>query len=106
MFPLTSETSPCSTRGASRLLPDGALVVNAGRGRTSTPAPSSRSSSAGRLRAALDVTDPEPLPPDHPLWALPNALITPHIAGDSPRPRPASTRWPATRYAGSRRASR
>ena len=38
----------------------------------------------GRLRAALDVTDPEPLPPGHPLWALPNALITPHIAGDSP----------------------
>ena len=39
---------------------------------------------AGRLRAALDVTDPEPLPPDHPLWALPNVLITPHMAGDSP----------------------
>ena len=35
-------------------------------------------------RAALDVTDPEPLPPDHLLWALPKVLITPHMAGDSP----------------------
>jgi len=40
---------------------------------------------AGRLRAALDVTDPEPLPEGHPLWALPNVLISPHIAGDSPQ---------------------
>jgi phosphoglycerate dehydrogenase-like enzyme len=36
---------------------------------------------AGRLRFALDVTDPEPLPPAHPLWAAPGVLITPHIAG-------------------------
>ena len=36
------------------------------------------------IRAALDVTDPEPLPPDHPLWGLPNVLISPHMAGDSP----------------------
>jgi phosphoglycerate dehydrogenase-like enzyme len=40
----------------------------------------------GRLRAVLDVTDPEPLPPDHPLWSAPGVLaITPHVAGDSPR---------------------
>jgi phosphoglycerate dehydrogenase-like enzyme len=39
----------------------------------------------GRIRAALDVTDPEPLPPDHPLWRAPNLLITPHIATDTPR---------------------
>jgi hypothetical protein len=38
----------------------------------------------GRIRAALDVTDPEPLPPDPPLWGLPNVLLTPHMAGDSP----------------------
>ena len=38
---------------------------------------------AGRIRAALDVTDPEPLPPDHPLWTLPGVLITPHVGGDT-----------------------
>ncbi|MFC6235140.1 NAD(P)-dependent oxidoreductase, partial [Leucobacter soli] len=37
----------------------------------------------GRLRAALDVTDPEPLPADHELWDCPNLLITPHVGGDS-----------------------
>jgi phosphoglycerate dehydrogenase-like enzyme len=36
---------------------------------------------SGRLRAALDVTDPEPLPPGHPLWHCPGTLITPHVAG-------------------------
>jgi phosphoglycerate dehydrogenase-like enzyme len=39
---------------------------------------------AGRVRAALDVTDPEPLPLDHPLWRCPNLLLTPHVAGSSP----------------------
>ena len=39
---------------------------------------------AGRLEAALDVTDPEPLPPQSPVWKLPNVLVTPHVAGDSP----------------------
>jgi phosphoglycerate dehydrogenase-like enzyme len=37
----------------------------------------------GRIRAALDVTDPEPLPSDHPLWDAPGVLITPHFAGDT-----------------------
>jgi len=39
---------------------------------------------AGRIRAALDVTDPEPLPAGHPLWTAPNCLITPHIGGSTP----------------------
>ena len=37
--------------------------------------------STGRLNAALDVTDPEPLPADHPLWTMPNVLLTPHVGG-------------------------
>jgi phosphoglycerate dehydrogenase-like enzyme len=40
---------------------------------------------SGRIRAALDVTDPEPLPSDHPLWLVPNVLITPHVAGSVQR---------------------
>ena len=58
--------------------------MNAGRGRTIETAALVAELEAGRIRAALDVTDPEPLPPDHPLWGLPNVLITPHMAGDSP----------------------
>ena len=58
--------------------------MNAGRGRTIDPVGLLAELRAGRLRAALDVTEPEPLPPDHEMWHLPNVLITPHMAGDSP----------------------
>ena len=62
----------------------GALLVNVARGAVvDTPALVAEVES-GRLRAALDVTDPEPLPPDHPLWSLPNVLVTPHVAGATP----------------------
>src|SRR4051812_22443477 len=84
MLPLTSETSGLLDARRLGLLPDGALVVNGGRGRTIATRALVEELRAGRLRAALDVTDPEPLPPDHPLWGLPNVLITPHMAGDSP----------------------
>jgi phosphoglycerate dehydrogenase-like enzyme len=46
----------------------------------------------GRVRAAIDVTEPEPLPAGHPLWSCPNVLITPHIGAASPQMAPNSLR--------------
>jgi phosphoglycerate dehydrogenase-like enzyme len=62
---------------------DGALLVNVGRGKAVDTDALVGAVREGRIRAALDVTDPEPLPPGHPLWRLPGVLITPHVAGDS-----------------------
>lgn len=69
--------------GAAELaaLPDDALVVNVGRGSTVHTDALLAEAKSGRLRAALDVLDPEPLPPEHPLWTTDGVLITPHIAG-------------------------
>jgi phosphoglycerate dehydrogenase-like enzyme len=84
MLPLTSKTAGLLDGRRLGLLPDGALVVNGGRGRTIDTGALVAELRTGRIRAALDVTDPEPLPPDHPLWDLRNVLVTPHMAGDSP----------------------
>jgi phosphoglycerate dehydrogenase-like enzyme len=84
MLPLTTESRRLLDARRLGLLPDGAIVVNGGRGATIDTDALVGELRANRLRAVLDVTDPEPLPPDHPLWALPNVLITPHMAGDSP----------------------
>ena len=65
------------------LLPDDALVVNVGRGPTLDTEALLAEAATGRLRAALDVTDPEPLPADHPLWDCGNVLVTPHVGGGS-----------------------
>lgn len=83
VLPLTSETRGILDARRLALLRDGALVVNGGRGRTIEAGPLLAELESGRLRAVLDVTDPEPLPPDSALWAIPNVLISPHIAGDS-----------------------
>jgi phosphoglycerate dehydrogenase-like enzyme len=64
-------------------LPDGALVVNVGRGGAIDTDALHAETATGRLRAALDVTSPEPLPADHPLWTDPGVIITPHVAGGS-----------------------
>jgi len=64
-------------------LPDGALVVNVARGKVVDTDALLAELSAGRLRAALDVTDPEPLPPSHGLWYAPNTLITAHQGGNT-----------------------
>ena len=63
---------------------DGALLVNAARGAVVETAALCAELASGRLRAALDVIDPEPLPPDHPLWTLPGVFITPHVAASTP----------------------
>ncbi|WP_417217792.1 NAD(P)-dependent oxidoreductase [Arthrobacter sp.] len=64
-------------------LPDGALLVNIGRGAVVDTDALLAELAAGRLRAALDVTDPEPLPAGHPLWGAPGCLVTPHMAGNT-----------------------
>ena len=60
---------------------DGALLVNVARGRVADTEALLAHAKSGRLRLALDVVDPEPLPQDHPLFALPNVLISPHVGG-------------------------
>jgi phosphoglycerate dehydrogenase-like enzyme len=62
-------------------LPDRSVLVNVARGPIVDTEALVAEVRAGRLRAALDVTDPEPLPPDHPLWTAPNVIITPHVGG-------------------------
>jgi len=62
---------------------DGALLVNVARGPVVDTDALVAAVASGRIRAALDVTDPEPLPPGHPLWTLPDVLISPHVGGNT-----------------------
>ncbi|MEU1845115.1 MULTISPECIES: 2-hydroxyacid dehydrogenase [Micromonospora] len=81
LVPLTDRTRGLVDERFLAAMPDGALLVNAARGPVARTSALVAELSSGRLRAALDVTDPEPLPTDHPLWELPNVLLTPHVAG-------------------------
>src|SRR6202034_2742880 len=64
-----------------KTMKDGALLVNAARGVIVDTDALLAELTSGRLKAALDVTDPEPLPDGHPLWSAPGLLLTPHVGG-------------------------
>lgn len=82
VLPLDENTARVVDAAFLARMQDGALLVNVGRGGTvDTDALVDALNSGRRLRAALDVTDPEPLPADHPLWHAPGVIITPHVAG-------------------------
>ena len=81
--PLTEATRGMVDAAFLAAMPDGALLVNVSRGPVVVTDALVAELRSGRLLAALDVTDPEPLPPDHPLWRAPNVLISPHVGGDT-----------------------
>jgi phosphoglycerate dehydrogenase-like enzyme len=84
LTPLTDATRGLIGAAELGLLRDGAVVINAGRGPVLDTEALVAETTAPRLRAVLDVTDPEPLPDGHPLWSAPGVLaITPHLSGSS-----------------------
>jgi phosphoglycerate dehydrogenase-like enzyme len=84
IVPLTTETRGLIGAAEIGLMKRGALLVNAARGPVVVTDALVEALEQRRIRAALDVTDPEPLPEGHPLWAAPNCLITPHVGGSTP----------------------
>ncbi|HCT76103.1 MAG TPA: phosphoglycerate dehydrogenase [Micromonosporaceae bacterium] len=81
LVPLTAQTRAMVDSGFLAAMRDGALLVNGARGPVADTNALTKELSTGRISAALDVTDPEPLPAGHPLWNMPNVLITPHVGG-------------------------
>ncbi|MFD9354918.1 2-hydroxyacid dehydrogenase [Streptomyces sp. NPDC060031] len=81
--PLTEQTRGLAGAEFLGRMKDGALLVNVARGPVVDTKSLLAELESGRLRAALDVTDPEPLPSGHPLWHAPHVLITPHVGGSS-----------------------
>ncbi len=81
LVPLTGETTGMVDAAFLARMRDGALLVNAARGPVVVTDDLVSEAASGRLAAALDVTDPEPLPEGHPLWSMPNVIITPHVGG-------------------------
>ena len=84
ILPLTEESHGLIGAPQFARMRQGALLVNAARGPIVQTDALVDALNSGRIRAALDVTDPEPLPEDHPLWRCPNLLITPHIGASTP----------------------
>lgn len=81
LLPVTDETRQFVNKDFLRAMKDGALLVNAARGVIVDTDALLEELNSGRIRAALDVTDPEPLPAGHPLWQAPGLLLTPHVGG-------------------------
>ncbi len=79
--PLTSKTRGMVDPTFLAQLPDGAIVINVARGKIVETDAILAELQSGRLRAGLDVVEPEPLPEGHPLWKAPNLILTPHAAG-------------------------
>jgi phosphoglycerate dehydrogenase-like enzyme len=99
LVPFTPETKALADAGFLARMKDGALLVNAARGAVVDTAALVAEVGSGRLRAALDVTDPEPLPPGHALWSLPGVFITPHVAASTPVSRERAARLVRTQAA-------
>ena len=81
--PLSEDTRGMVDTEFLARMADGALLVNVSRGAVVDTDALVEQVASGRIRVALDVTDPEPLPPDHPLWHLPGVLISPHVGGNT-----------------------
>jgi len=84
ILPLTEESRGLIGAPQFKLMRQGALLVNAARGPVAQTDALVNALNSGKVRAAIDVTEPEPLPEGHPLWNCPNLLITPHVAASSP----------------------
>jgi phosphoglycerate dehydrogenase-like enzyme len=83
ILPLNADSKKLFNKERLALMKDGALIVNVARGGIIDTEALLAELNSKRIYAALDVTDPEPLPQDHPLWKAPNLLIAPHVGGDS-----------------------
>jgi phosphoglycerate dehydrogenase-like enzyme len=83
IVPLTDATRGMVDAAFLARMHDGATLVNVARGPVVDTDPLLAECASGRLRAALDVSDPEPLPPEHPLWRTPGVLISPHVGGNT-----------------------
>jgi phosphoglycerate dehydrogenase-like enzyme len=85
ILPETAESRGLIGAPQLALMRQGALLVNAARGPIVDTDALVAALRSGRIRAALDVTNPEPLPEGHPLWSCPNLLITPHVGASTPQ---------------------